>query len=406
MKEVFIVAAKRTPIGGFLGNLSDFSALQLGQIAINGVLNETRITSEDIDSVYMGNVFSANLGQSPARQTSKSAGILNKTDCTKIDKVCASGMKAVMLGIQQIQLGIDNIVITGSMESMSNLPHYSLKRNKNKSEHTNLAKGLLNDGLINTYNDQDMGPLAEFCARKYDLSLDDQDKFVHSSYAKAKVASEAGKFNKEIIPIEIKQKTGFVTISDDEDINKIIPEKSDKLRPIFEENDTVRTANTSNLNDGAAALILVSKEALELHDLVPIAKILGYTDTTKASEWFTTTPAIAIPKVLQQVGLTLEKIDCFEINEAYAAVILAKQKILGLDPEKVNVYGGGIAIGHPIGASGARIITTLLSVLIQEDGKYGVATICNGDGGASAIVLENLKRRWWSLSNCFRKSNY
>ncbi|MNQ01709.1 Acetyl-CoA acetyltransferase [compost metagenome] len=309
-----------------------------------------------------------------------------------------------MLGIQQIQLGIDNIVITGSMESMSNVSPCSLKRNK--SEHTNLTNELLNDGLINAYNDQDMGRLAELCVRKYDLSLEDQDKFVHSSYAKAKIASEAGKFNKEIIPIEIKQKTGFVTISDDEDIDKIIPEKSGKLQPIFKESDTVGTPNTSNLNDGAAALILVSKEALELHNLVPIAKILGYADTAKISEWFTPTPAIAIPKVLHKVGLALEKIDYFEINEAYAAVILAKQKILGLNPEKINVYGGGIAIGHPIGASGARIITTLISVLTQEDGKYGVATICNGDGGASAIVIENLKRRWWSLSNCFRKSNY
>lgn len=395
MKEVFIIAAKRTPMGGFLGNLSDFSALQLGQIAINGVLNQTSITSDDIDSVYMGNSFSANLNQS-SRQTS----ISSKLDSTKIDKVYTSGIKAIMQGIQQIQLGIENIVITGSMESMSNIPPSSLKRNKNKSEHPNLTSRLLNSKFVTPYNDQDMEQLAESCAIKYNLTLEDQNNFVHSCYAKAKAASEAGKFNKEIIPIRIKQKTGFVTISDDQGITKIASEKTGNFQSVFED------ADINNLNDGAAALILVSKEALELHNLVPIAKILGYAHTTKTSEWFTSTPAVAIPKALQQAGLSMGKIDCFEINEAYAAVILAKQKILGLNPEKVNLYGGSIAGSHPIVTSGAGIITTLISILTQEDGKYGVAAICNEDGGASAIVIENLKRRWWSLSNCFRKSNY
>ncbi|WP_051234342.1 acetyl-CoA C-acyltransferase [Flavobacterium denitrificans] len=405
MKEVFIVAAKRTPVGGFLGNLSDFSALQLGQIAINGALNETNLKSKDIDSVYMGNSFSVSLDESSAKQTSKSSGISSKLHSIKIDKVCTSGMKAVMLGIEQIQLGIENIVITGSTESMSNVPPSSLKRNKNKSEHTNLTSRLLNDHHINTYNDQDMGELAELYIRKYNLTLEDQNKFVHSCYAKAKAASKAGKFNKEIIPIEIKQKTGFITISDDEDINEIIPEKTNRFQSVFEQNNIVRTADMSNLNDGAAALILVSKKALELYNLIPIAKILSYADTSKASERLTATPDIVIPKVLQQAGLTMRKVDYFEINEAYANVILAKQKRLGLNPEKINAYGGSIAVGHSICNSGAGIITALISVLTQEYGKYGVAAVCNEDGGVSAIVIENLKRRWWSLGNCFRKSN-
>ncbi|MNQ12377.1 putative acetyl-CoA acetyltransferase [compost metagenome] len=406
MKEVFIVAAKRTPIGGFLGNLSDFSALQLGQIAINGALDETSLTSKDIDSVYMGNSFSVNLDQSSAKQTSKSSGISSKLDCIKIDKVCTSGMKAVMLGIEQIQLGIENLVITGSTESMSNVSPSSLKRNKNKPEHTNLTSSLLNDQHINTYNDQDMGQLAELYARKSNLTLEDQDEFIHSCYAKAKAASKAGKFNKEIIPIKIKQKTGFITISDDEDINQIIPEKTDRFQSVFEQNNIVRTPDMSNLNDGAAALILASKKVLELHNLVPIAKILSYADTSKASEWLTTTPDIIIPKVLQRAGLTLGKIDYFEINEPYAAAILAKQKRLGLNPEKINAYGGSIAAGHSICTSGAGIITTLISVLTQEEGKYGVAAVCNADGDTSVIVVENLKRRWWSLCNYFKKSNY
>jgi len=390
MNEVFIVAAKRTPVGGFLGNLSDLSAVKLGQIAINGALAETNIPFEAIDSVYMGNVLSANLGQSPARQASKFAGIDDKTDATTVNKVCASGMKAVMLGVQQIQLGIDNIVIAGGMESMSNVPHYSQQRKGNKLGNTNFTDGLLKDGLTDAYNDQHMGRLAELCARKYNLSREDQDQFALSSYSKATIATKSGKFKNEIIPIEIQQKNSSVVISEDEDIFKIIPEKLPKLPPVFEEGGTITAANASNLNDGASALILVSQEALEKYNLVPLAKIIGYADAAQATEWFTTSPSIAIPKALKQARLSLEEIDYFEINEAYSAVILANQKILGINPEKINIYGGGVAIGHPIGASGARIITTLTSVLRQEGGKYGVASICNGGGGASAIVIENL----------------
>lgn len=390
MNDVFIVAAKRTPVGGFLGSLSDLSAPELGEQVIRKIVEATSISSEDIGSVYMGNVLSANVGQSPARQASKFAGISDKTDCTTVNKVCASGMKAVMLGAQQIQLGIDDIVIAGGMESMSNVPYYSQQRKGNKLGHLQLTDGLLKDGLTDAYNDQHMGRFAELCARTYELSREDQDAFAIQSYAKASAATAAGKFRNEIVPIEVKQKSGIVTISEDEDIYKIIPDKVGKLQPVFEEGGSVTAANASNLNDGAAALLLVSEKALKKYNLIPIAKIIGYADAAQAPEWFTTSPSIAIPKALLQANLPIEAIDYFEINEAYAAVILANQKILGLDSEKINVYGGGVAIGHPIGASGARIITTLISVLNQEDGHYGVAAICNGGGGASAIVIENL----------------
>jgi len=390
MNDVFIVAAKRTPVGGFLGSLSDFSAPQLGEQVIRKVIEVTQISNKDIDSVYMGNVLSANVGQSPARQSSIFAGIADETDCSTVNKVCASGMKAVMLGAQQIQLGIDNIVIAGGMESMSNVPYYSQQRRGNKLGHMQLTDGLLKDGLTDAYNDQHMGRFAELCARTYNLSREEQDAFAIKSYAKAASATAAGKFKNEIVPIEVRQKSETIIISEDEDIYKIIPEKVGKLPAVFEEGGSVTAANASNLNDGASALMLVSEEALKEHDLVPVARIIGYADAAQAPEWFTTSPSIAIPKALLQANLSIEDVDYFEINEAYAAVVLANQKILGLDPEKINVYGGGVAIGHPIGASGARIITTLLSVLSQENGRYGVAAICNGGGGASAVVVENL----------------
>lgn len=390
MKNAYIVAAKRTPIGGFLGNLSHLSAIGLGTIAIEAILKETEVSPDAIDSVYMGNVLSANLGQSPARQASKFAGIADKTDATTINKVCASGMKAVIIGAQQIQLGIDNIVVAGGMESMSNVPHYSLQRKGNKMGHTTFIDGLLKDGLTDVYNDFHMGNAAEICAREYGLTREQQDEFAMASYDKATKATKAGKFSNEIIPIQTIQKTGTVTISEDEDIFKIIPEKVAKLKPSFEENGTITAANASNLNDGASALLIVSEEALQKYGLKPLAKIIGYADAAQAPEWFTTSPSIAIPKALKEAKLTLDDIDFFEINEAYSAVILANQEILGINPEKINVYGGGVAIGHPIGASGARIITTLISVLQQENGKYGVASICNGGGGASAIVIEKL----------------
>lgn len=390
MKNVNIILAKRTPIGGFLGNLSHLSATELGKIAISGLLEQTTLPPSAIDSVYMGNVLSANLGQSPARQAALTAGIPNETDCTTVNKVCASGMKAVMLGAQQIQLGIDQIVLAGGMESMSNVPHYISHRKGNKMGHDLLTDGLLKDGLTDPYHHFHMGNAAEICAREFNISREAQDQYALESYRKATEATKAGKFQNEIIPISVKDKKENRLITEDEDIYKIIPEKIARLTPSFEENGTITAANASNLNDAACAILLASDEAVAQYTLKPIARIAGYADAAQAPEWFTTSPSVAIPKALQQANLSLDQIDFFEINEAYAAVILANRQILGIALEKINSYGGAVAMGHPIGVSGARIVTTLLSVLQQENGRYGIASICNGGGGASAIVLEKL----------------
>ncbi|WP_411377392.1 acetyl-CoA C-acyltransferase [Flavobacterium psychrophilum] len=390
MNEVYIIAAKRTPIGGFLGNLAEFSATQLGAIAIKEAYQSVGIDPNAICLVYMGNVLSANLGQSPARQASIFAGISENTDCTTVNKVCAAGMKATILGAQQIQLGLEDLVITGGMESMSNVPHYNLLRKPVKFGDANCIDGLLNDGLTDVYNNFHMGNAAEMCVEKYNLTREQQDEYALSSYAKAVKATNEGKFTNEIIPIKINHKTGETIVNNDEDIFKVIPEKVSKLNPVFVKNGTITAANASNLNDSAAALLLASKEAVEKYNLKPLAKIISYADAAQAPEWFTTAPSIAITKALKQAKLSLNDIDYFEINEAYAAVVLANQKILDLDSKKINIYGGAVAMGHPLGASGARIICTLISVLKQEGGKYGVASICNGGGGASAIIIENI----------------
>jgi acetyl-CoA C-acetyltransferase len=390
MKEVYIIAAKRTPIGGFLGSLSHKSATELGAIAIKETYLSAGIDPSNINSVYMGNVLSANLGQSPARQSSIFAGIPDNVDCTTVNKVCAAGMKATMLGAQQIQLGMEDLVITGGMESMSNVPHYSLLRKQIKLGDETFTDGLLKDGLTDVYNRFHMGKAAELCVSKYGLTREQQDAYALLSYAKAAKAGKEGKFKNEIIPIQLIQKNGEVMFREDEDVYKIIPEKVSKLKPSFDKNGTITAANASNLNDGAAALVLASKETVEKYKLKPMAKIISYADAAQAPEWFTTTPSLAIPKALERAKLSLSDIDFFELNEAYAAVILANQKILGLDINKVNAYGGAVAMGHPLGASGARIICTLLSVLNQEGGKYGIAAICNGGGGASAMIIENL----------------
>ncbi|MES2761903.1 MAG: acetyl-CoA C-acyltransferase [Bacteroidota bacterium] len=390
MKEVFIVSAKRTPIGGFLGNLSATSATELGAIAIREAYQSVNIDPQHINSVYMGNVLSADLGQAPARQASKFAGIPDHVDCTTINKVCSSGMKAAVLGAQQIQLGLEDIVMAGGMESMSNVPHYAMLRKPIKLGDENFTDGLLKDGLMDVYNKFHMGNAAEMCVAKYDLSREQQDVYALESYARATRATKEGKFKNEIIPFKLIQKTGETMLQEDEDIYKIIPEKVSKLKPTFLKNGTITAANASNLNDGAAALLLASKEAVQKYKLKPIAKIIAYADAAQTPEWFTTAPSIAIANVLKSAGLSLNDIDFFEINEAYAAVALANQKILGLDANKVNVYGGAVAMGHPLGASGARIMCTLTSVLRQEGGKYGLATICNGGGGASAIIIESL----------------
>ena len=390
MKEVYIVSARRTPIGGFMGNLSHLSAPELGAMAIKEAYTSAGLEAGQIDEVYFGNVLSAGLGQSPARQAAIFAGIPNDMDSTTINKVCASGMKATMLGALQIQSGLMEVVLSGGMESMSNVPHYNYMRRAHKYGDASLTDGMIKDGLWDVYNNFHMGNAAELAVRKYKLSREAQDEYALTSYAKAVAATKAGKFAQEIMPVTVKSKAGESIISDDEDIYKVIPEKVAKLQPVFEQGGTITAANASNLNDGAAALVLASAEALKKYNLKPLARILGYADAAQAPEWFSTSPSLAIPKALAHAGLGINAIDYFEINEAYAAVVLANAQILNLDLNKTNPYGGAVAMGHPLGASGARIICTLLSVLRQEGGKYGVAGICNGGGGASAIVVENM----------------
>lgn len=389
MNDVYIIAAQRTPIGGFLGNLSGFSATQLGAIAIKASLESAKIKGDVIDAVYMGNVLSANLGQSPARQASIFAGITEQADCTTINKVCAAGMKAVVLGAQQIQLGLEDLVIAGGMESMSNVPHYNKQRTSMKLGDTVNTDGLLKDGLTDVYHQYHMGVAAEWCATKYKITREQQDEFALSSYSKAAWATKEGKFNREMARVMSTNKSGTIAITEDEDIFKVVADKVPMLKPVFVENGTITAANASNLNDGAAALLLASKNAVEKYNLQPIAKIISYADAAAAPEWYTIAPAIAMRNALKRAGLSLDKIDFFEINEAYATVALANQKILNINSNKTNVYGGAVAMGHPLGASGARIICTLTSVLCQEGGKYGMAAICNGGGGATAIIIEN-----------------
>lgn len=390
MKEVFIVAAKRTPVGGLMGSLSHLSATQLGAIAIKAAYEEAGIAPEQIDEVYFGNVLSANLGQSPARQAAIFANIPVDKDATTINKVCASGMKSVMIGAQQIQLGLSDIVMAGGMESMSNVPHYNYIRRPNKYGHVQLVDGMIKDGLWDVYNDYHMGSAAELAARTYNITREAQDAYALASYSKAVAATKAGKLAAEIVPVDISTKNKQAVLTDDEDIYKLIPEKVGKLPPAFEEGGTVTAANASNLNDGAVAILLASAEAVNQYDLKPIARIIGFADAAQAPEWFTTSPSIAIPKALKVAGLSLDDIDLFEINEAYAAVVIANRQILNVPDDKINIYGGAVAIGHPLGASGARVTGTLAHALKQENKKYGVAAICNGGGGASAIVLENL----------------
>ena len=390
MKEVFIVSAKRTPIGGLLGALSSLSAPQLGATAISSTFKETGIAPSLIDSVYFGNVLSANVGQSPARQAAIFSNISHSTDATTINKVCASGMKATVIGAQQIQLGLENLIVTGGMESMSNVPHYTILRKTTKLGDATLTDGMIKDGLWDVYHNFHMGSAAELGVKKYKLSRDALDVYAIESYRRAAQATVNGKFKAEIAPVTIESKGGNTIVDKDEDVDKIILDKVSKLKPTFEKDGNLTAANSSNLNDGAAALILASAEAVKKYKLKPLAKIISYADAAQAPEWFTTAPAQAIPLALKAAKLTLNDIDYFEINEAYASVILSIQQLLNLDLAKVNVYGGAVAMGHPIGASGARIITTLLSVLKQEGGKYGVAAICNGGGVASAIVIENL----------------
>lgn len=391
MREVVIVSAVRTPIGSFGGSLSSFSATQLGGIAIKAAVEKAGISPADVQEVYMGNVLSANIGQAPATQAAKLAG-LPDLPATTINKVCASGTKAIMLAAQSIALGENDIIVAGGMESMSNVPYYLDKaRNGYRLGHGQLTDGLVKDGLWDVYNDYHMGSAAELCAAECEISREDQDAFAISSYQRAQSAENAGKFESEIVPVPLKDRKGDVTlISKDEEPFAVKFDKIPGLKPVFKKNGTVTAANASTLNDGAAALVIMSAEKAKELGLKPLAKILAYADAQQAPEWFTTAPAKAIPLALKKAGKNISDVDYFEINEAFSVVSLANNKLLELDAEKVNVNGGAVAIGHPLGASGARIVVTLLAVLAQNNGSIGVAGICNGGGGASAIVIEKL----------------
>lgn len=392
MKEVVIVSAVRTPIGSFGGSLSGFSATQLGGFAIKGALERIGLKPELVQEVYMGNVLSANLGQAPATQAAKYAG-LPDLPATTINKVCASGTKAIMLAAQSIALGQNEIVVAGGMESMSNVPYYLDKaRNGYRLGHGQITDGLVKDGLWDVYNDYHMGSAAELCAETCNISREDQDNFAIQSYKRAQQAQSDGKFKDEIVAVEIKDRKGEITLfANDEEPAAVKFDKIPALKPVFKKDGTVTAANASTLNDGAAALVLMSAEKAKELGLTPLAKILAYADAQQAPEWFTTAPSKAIPLALQRANITKEQVDYFEINEAFSVVSLANNQALDLNGDKVNVNGGAVAIGHPLGASGARIVVTLLSVLSQNNGKIGVAGICNGGGGASAIVIENLR---------------
>lgn len=390
MKEVYIVSAVRTPIGSFGGSLSDISATKLGSVAIKGAMEKAGLNAKEVNEVFMGNVISANLGQAPARQASIGAGIGTNAPCTTINKVCASGMKAVMLGAQSIMLGLNDIVVAGGMESMSNIPFYLPKaRFGYKYGNGELVDGLLKDGLWEVYNEFAMGNCADHAAKEMKISREEQDEYAITSYKRSAEATQSGKFKAEIVPVEVPQrKRDPILIDEDEEYKNVKFEKIPQLKPVFSKEGTVTAANASTINDGASALILMSKEKADALGIAPLAKIRGFADAAQDPLWFTTSPALAVPKALKNAGLTLEEVDFFEINEAFSVVALANARQLNISHERLNVFGGGVSLGHPLGCSGARIITTLCNVLNQEKGNIGVAGICNGGGGASAIVIE------------------
>jgi acetyl-CoA C-acetyltransferase len=392
MKEVVIVSATRTPIGSFGGSLASLSASQLGAIVIKSAVEKAGLKPEHIQEVYMGNVLSANIGQAPSTQAAIFAG-LPPLPATTVNKVCASGMKAVMLAAQSIASEQNDIVLAGGMESMSNVPYYLDKaRNGYRLGNGQITDGLIKDGLWDVYNDYHMGSAAELCAVDCNVSREEQDAFAIESYKRAQSAQAGGKFSNEITPVELKDKKGEITLFiDDEEPKAVKFDKIPSLKPVFKKDGTVTAANASTLNDGAAALILMSREKADELGIKPLARIISFADAQQAPEWFTTAPSKAIPLALHRANLTSGQIDYFEINEAFSVVAIANNQLLKLDPAKVNVNGGAVALGHPLGASGARIIVTLINVLQQNNGKYGAAGICNGGGGASAIVIENFR---------------
>lgn len=391
MNEVFIMSVARTPIGSLRGVLSSLTAPQLGAIAIKGALQRAGITAEQVQEVYLGNVLSANVGQAPAQQASIAAGIPTSVPCTTINKVCASGMKSIMLGAQSIMLGVSDIVVAGGMESMSNAPYYLEKaRFGYRYGHGQIIDAIIRDGLWDPYSDFAMGNAGEVCAKEYKISREDQDNYAIESYKRAIKAYETGAFKDEIIGVEVSVGKDKVMVMEDEEVKKVKFDKIPALRPAFQKDGTITAANASKINDGAAAVILMSgKKAVEL-GLKPMAKIIGFADASQDPTWFTTTPSIAMPKAMKMAGLEMKDAEIAEINEAFSVVSIVNNKLLNLSPDSVNVYGGAVALGHPIGTSGARITITLLSALKQKGKKIGVAGICNGGGGASAIVIENL----------------
>ncbi len=387
-KEVFIVSAVRTPIGAFNGALASLPATQLGAKVIRAALERAGVAATEVNEVFMGNVISANLGQAPANQASIYAGIPTNVPCTTVNKVCASGMKAIMLGAQSIMLGDNDVVIAGGMESMSNTPYYLDKaRSGYRMGHGAVIDGILRDGLWDPYSDFHMGNAGELCAKEYKISREDQDAYAINSYKRAAAAFENGYFKNEIIPVEVPGKQ-TVTVTEDEDYKKVVFEKIPSLKPSFQKEGTITAANASNINDGAAAVLLVSAEKMKELGLKPLARIVSFADASQAPEWFTTTPVKAINNALAKAKMKVADMDYAEINEAFSCVPIANQRDLGLDPERLNIWGGAVALGHPIGCSGARIVVTLSSILRQNKGRYGVAGICNGGGGASALILE------------------
>jgi acetyl-CoA C-acetyltransferase len=389
MKEVYIVSAVRTPLGSFGGSLSTVKATELGATAIRGAIAKAGIDAAIVDEVFMGNVLQANNGQAPARQASIFGGIPNTVPCTTVNKVCASGMKSVMLGTQTILLGDNDVVVAGGMENMSLVPYYATTaRYGNKLGDVKLSDGIVKDGLWDVYNNYHMGNAAELCAKEYGFTREEQDRYSIQSYKRAAAAVESGIFKDEIVSVEIKGKKGSTIVDADEEYKNVNFDRIPTLNPVFIKDGTVTAANASTINDGAAALVIMSGEKVKELGLKPIAKIIGYADAAHAPEWFTTAPAKALPKAIAKAGLKQKDIEYYEINEAFAAVALAAIKELKLDESKVNVYGGAVSLGHPLGASGARIIVTLLNVLAKNKARYGAATLCNGGGGASAIVVE------------------
>jgi acetyl-CoA C-acetyltransferase len=392
-RAVYVISAIRTPIGSFGGALKNFTATQLGSIAIKGALQKAGVKGEQVQDVLMGCVLQANLGQAPARQAAKFAGLPNEVSCTTINKVCASGMKAISLAAQSILLGDAHIVVAGGMESMSNTPYYApAQRWGNKYGDTILIDGLAKDGLTDVYDGKAMGFAAELCAKECGISREDQDAFAIESYKRSQAAAASRKFDNEIIPVEIPQRKGDpVLVTKDEEPLNVKFDKISSLQPAFLKDGTVTAANASTLNDGAAALLLMSKEKADKLGLRPIAKIISYADAEQAPEWFTTTPSIAVPIAVGKAGLKMEDISYWELNEAFAVVGIENSKRMKLDPARVNVHGGAVSLGHPLGCSGARIVVTLINVLKANNAKYGAAGICNGGGGASAMVIENIQ---------------